>query len=574
MSIDAHTSERTSVGYVLQLLTDEALRRAKKKFVPNVKYYENFIMPDALIPGIPPEFSVHVTCTGADNSFGMKRWRYVDEILQMRSVFGNAFVAINVMFGPVSGYQKQDRVLVKRIFDEEVIVEALPNGSGLFFAVIKSVSASSASKKSQDIACDLLCDPKISVAIDSLAAALTALLKSGSTCQLSKKDVQPLVSYLKSREKFLTTKSNFPSVAFWKRSFLRFLAVSPEHWPAILSLKGRLVKESALSADLLFRAKRAKLLVEKKGIIPQVYLCKEVEITIGAGLTLKLLKELEERVAKDDRRKNELLDLWDDGCRARVAVEEFLQAIKKGKNELIDLIEYSLVNGGSPRVKHHRAHVLDVVNVLLGWSQNRMQDGYRGPGIGVADPIRNLIPRTEIAQQALANNSSLGPEAAKAIVNQVWPWIDALQGLDAATIAAKYLIYRVYCLTKGSSIDPLDVFVDETCIANGWNLANSGIPCEHPIVGNTKTVFTAAATKGSKRLLVKCLFGDTGADHKAEEMEARMRIVRTCANPWKDADTIFVADGKWSQGQILALRLGGWDHVVSVSDFSDCLSRL
>ena len=77
MSIDAHTSERTSVGYVLQLLTDEALRRAKKEFVPNAKYHENFIMPDALIPGIPPEFSVHVTCTGGDDSFRMKRWRYV-----------------------------------------------------------------------------------------------------------------------------------------------------------------------------------------------------------------------------------------------------------------------------------------------------------------------------------------------------------------------------------------------------------------------------------------------------------------------------------------------------------------
>jgi len=52
MSIDAHTSEGASVGYVLQLVTDEALRRAKKKFVPNAKYHENFIMPDALISAV------------------------------------------------------------------------------------------------------------------------------------------------------------------------------------------------------------------------------------------------------------------------------------------------------------------------------------------------------------------------------------------------------------------------------------------------------------------------------------------------------------------------------------------
>jgi hypothetical protein len=571
MSIDAHTSERTSVGYVLQLLTDEALRRGEQKFVPNAKYHENFIMPDALIPGIPPEFSVHVTCTGADNSFQMKRWRYVDEVLQMRSVYGSTFVAVNVMFGPISAYRKQDRQLVHRLFDDEVIVETLPGGEPLFLQVVEACASG---KKSQDITGQLLKDKKISRIVDSIAADLSSKLKAGATSKISKTESQPLVSYLKSRKKDVGGQATLPSQAFWKLSFLRFLAVPSDHWPAILSLKGRLTKASSLSPELLFNAKRAKLIVEKKGLLPKVGLSREIEVTIDAGLTLPLLKDLEGRVESDPRRRNELFDLWDGGIRAGDAVKEFLEAKNAGKTELLKLVEHSLVRGGSPKVDHHRAHVLDVINVLLGWSQNRMQNGYRGPGIGVKNPIPNLIPRTEIAMQALAKDNTLGPNIASAIVEQTWSLIDILPSIDTGGLANRYLLYRVYCLTKGSSIDPLDVFVDETCTANGWTLVDSGVQCIHPIVGKTKTVFTAAAIKGSKRLLVKCLFGDTGADHKAEEMEARMRIIRTCNNPWKNAHSIFVADGKWSQGHVTALRLGGWDDVVSVSEFNDCLAAL
>lgn len=574
MSIDAHTSERTSVGYVLQLITDEALRRAKIAFVPNAKYYENFIMPDALIPGLTPKFSVHVTCTGADNSFGMKRWRYIDEVLQMRSVYGADFVAINVMFGPVSGYQKQDLLLVKRLFDKEVVVGNLSNGLHLFKAAVAGVSSSSQGTKSQDVFDRLVQDKTISATIDSLAAELKMLMKKNPKCNLSQGEVQPLVAYLKKREKDPVAKSSTPGQAFWKRSFLRLLAIPPAQWSEIFSLKGRQTTADSLGADLVSRGERAKVLTSQKALVPKVSLCKEIEVTIDAGLTLPLLNNLKDRVANDPRRKNELLDLWDDTSRAREAVKEFLRAIRSGKNNLVSLVEHSIILGGSPNTDHHRAHVLDIINVLLGWSQNQMQDGYSGPAIGVADPIRNLVPRTEIAQQALAKDSSLGAGVAKAIVDQTWSLINAQSPIDSEDLVTRYLLYRVYCLTKGSSIDPLDVFVDESCIANGWSLVKSGVQCIHPIVGKTKTVFSAAGIKGKKRLLVKCLFGDSGADHKAEEMEARMRIIRTCDNPWKNAHSIFVADGKWSQGQVVALRLGGWDDVVAVSDFHDCLAAL
>lgn len=574
MGIGAHTSERTSVGYVLQLLTDEALRRAKKKFVPNAKYHENFIMPDALIPGIPPEFSVHVTCTGGDDSFRMKRWRYVDEVLQMRSVYGNTFVAINVMFGPLLGYRVRDRELVRRLFDTEIVVEDLPNGLHLYGAVVAAVGNSKPGQKSREIADQVLIERKISNTIDSLAAAMDSILKAMPTCRHSTSDVEPLVSYLMCRKRGLPKVPGTPGHAFWKRSLLRFLAVNPDQWPIIFGIKGRRESVDSISPELLSRGKQAKLLVEKKGLLAKIALPGEIEVTIDSGLTLPFLKDLETRVANDPRRQYELSDLWDDGARAQSAIREFVKAVTSGRRALSRMIEHSLLHGGSPKLAHHRAHVLDIVIVVLGASQTRLQDGYAGPEIGVKNPIQNLIPRTEIALQAIAKDSGIAGRIADALTNQIWEDLEKVDLSDVQALSQLYIDYRIYCLTKGSSIDPLETFVEESCTVNGWSQASPGIECVHPIVGKTKTVFSAAATKGSKRLLVKCLFGDTGADHKAEEMEARMRIIRTCANPWQNAHCIFVADGKWSPGHVTALRLGGWDDVIAVSEFNDCVAEL
>jgi hypothetical protein len=98
MPTEEHTAARTSLGLVLQHLVEDALAEQGISFKANVGYHSGFIKPDVLVPGNPPKFSVHVTATGPDDSFRMKKWRYIDEVLQMRSVWGNKFVAINVLF--------------------------------------------------------------------------------------------------------------------------------------------------------------------------------------------------------------------------------------------------------------------------------------------------------------------------------------------------------------------------------------------------------------------------------------------------------------------------------------------
>jgi hypothetical protein len=570
-----NTSEKTSLGYVLQLLVELALKEANIKFVPNYKYHSSFIKPDVLIPSDPPSQSVHVTATGGDDSFRMKRWRYVDEILQMRSVWKNTFVAINVMFGPLNVYQARDRELLKNLFDYEISVHGLINGEITYQNAIQAVKQYGKVKTSSQIVKILAEQDKTISTIQSLAGELKIAISTAKVTNAPFDNLNELSDYLQTR-KTLLSKMDLSEYqeAFWKRSILFFLATTPLLWGEAINIKDKSVLEKTLTPRLVTEGLRAKLLKKYSGIASKITLKPDVQKTLEAGLTKEFLDEVRKDVENNPRRKYELEDLWDTGIRASKAIKEVRRAIYKGKESINKLVLYSITNGGSKEIDHHRSHVIDVLISAVGWSQNYLQEKYSGPSIGVTDPIRNIIPRTEIAQQALKKSQALIPSITSGIVDAIWDELEKVDWNNEDELIQKYLNYRVYCLIKGSSIDPLKDFICDSIIQEGWTICSPNISCSHPLIGITKTQFTGVASKGEKRLLVKCLFGDTGSDHKAEEMEARMRIIRTCPNLWKNSITVFVTDGKWSTDHRQALFLGGWDHLVAVNQFKTLLQTI
>jgi hypothetical protein len=556
---------------------EDALREQGISFAPNVGYHAEFIKPDVLIPGKPPKFSVHVTATGADDSFRMKKWRYIDEVLQMRSVWGNRFVAINVLFGPISGYQAGDRLLMKRIFDAEIAVHDFDSADVAFKKALAAVAAASPGDKSRDIATAVVLDPSGKKTVRQLGKVLKKILDSSPKSVAPKAACDILGRFLKERDTYLKAHPPVASGnAAWKRSALRFLAVAPKHWATLHGLAGKEVDASSLDPRLVQEALSAQLVKIREGVggIRVLSLSAELTLSIRAGLSLSFLESVKKAAHADPRRKYELEDLWDGGIRARAAVSEVAGAIGKGRPQLIALVSRSIEKGGSPKVAHHRAHVLDVILAATGLSQNQLQDRYPGPGVGVTDPVRNMVPRTELALQVLKTGKLDPIAAATAIVKSIRSELDAVKWSDTSGLSESYLSLRVFNLTKGSSIDPLEEYVSAELIRNRWKVGEPAIVSSNPIVGKVKTIFSAVASKKGRVIVLKCLFGDTGADHKAEEMEARMRMLRLDPPPGVELTTVFVADGKWNSSNLRCLVLGGWDHVVDVAEFPKLLRSL
>ena len=578
MSTDEHTSDRTSLGYVLQHLVEDGLNLNSVDFEANCDYYKGFIKPDVLIPGNPPKYSVHVTATGADNSFQMKKWRYVDEVLQMRSVWKNDFLSINVLFGPTAGYRDGDITLLQSLFDREVVVESIVDGDTVFALAVEALSLNGTGKKSREIADDLMLNPVVKKVVRKIGKAVKETILSGDATGATGTSCKKLADFLVERELYL--KLSPPQVvdkAFWKRTLLRFLAVTPSYWPQLFQLTTSEVNVAKIDRRLIREASRAKLLKIRESATGMqfVTLSDEAGVTIKAGLSIDLVERVGRAVYKDSRRRFELADLWDDGVRAKTAIEEVAGAVSKGGDALVSLLANSIECGGTPNVPHHRAHVLDVILASIDFSQNQLQSRYSGPEVGVKNPIPNMVPRTEIATQAIAAGKINTTLVAQSIIDSVEKELEAVNWGDILDLIRRYISLRVYNLTKGSSIDPLEEYIASVLLGEQWVLVPPKIVTKHPMVGKVTTIFSFVAVKGEKRLILKCLFGDTGADHKAEEMEARMRMVRVEENSdFSNTKTIFIADGNWHKNKMQSLVLGGWDYIVSVADFPALLASI
>jgi hypothetical protein len=367
---------------------------------------------------------------------------------------------------------------------------------------------------------------------------------------------------------------------------LRFLAVTPAYWDDAFSLLGSEREVRSMDPRMLYELQRAKLIKVRDGVneLKFASLSSEVGLTIKAGLTLDLLNKVRHTVSSNPRRRYELDDLWDGGSRARTAVSEVAEIMKKKDTDGFDrLIAYSIRYGGSTMVQHHRSHVIDVLLAATGISQNQLHDdcsklGFPG-GKTVrksdAPHIRNVVPRTVIATNAIKKDSLDIDGLATTISKALSARLSSVNWEELELLVSQYLNLRAFNLTKGSSIDPLEDFIISALEEAGWKLEKSGIKSTHPLVGSVNTVFTAVAVKNNKKVILKCLFGDTGADHKAEEMEARLRMVALQGIDKKyNVVTVFVADGKWSSNNITSLVLGGWDYVVSVAEFHSLLASL
>ena len=579
MTRDEHTSDRTSLGLVLQYLVEDALSDVGIAFKGNVNYYPSFIKPDVFIPGEKPKLSVHVTATGADDSFQMKRWRYIDEIMQMRSVFGSKFASVNLMFGPFEHFRESDKAVIGALFDYSLFVNRIPHGQAAFELCSHAVMQSTGAKKSREIATELSSNKTVARVMAKVGRELQLLVNQGAVSRIDPKVAKGLVDFLKDREKYLAANPPVMSgQAFWKRSLLRFLAVSPKYWSEIFNLGSKETSVNKLSSELLTQAVNADLITVREGTGSQRFasLTKEIGLTIRAGLSLEMINSVGNLAARDPRRKFELQDLWDGGGRAKAAVSEFSKALQDGETATVQLLTHSIEHGGSPNQRHHRAHIIDVALSALGLSQNRLQTLYRGPNFGVKNLIQNIVPRTLLCTEAILKKKIDSTDVAKAIYAAIEPNLSIIQAANSIELEYRYVAARRYNLTKGSSIDPLEDYVGSLLQTNGWTIKPPGLTRSHDLVGRVKTQFSFVAIRNGKTIVLKTLFGDSGADHKAEEMEARMRMVRlsTEADQVSSLVTVFVADGKWSSTNIKCLVLGGWDHIVTVSEFPELLKRL
>ena len=569
-STPSSISSSTVLGYMLQGIVEKSLDTKKCSYRSNVHYNPLFIRPDVFV-GDPPTRSIHVTCSRGDNSLSMKRWRYVDEIFQVKSIYGNDCITINVMFGPKSELLDNDIALMNGLFDINVYVGDLDGGSSIH----RESERLALKGESAAVGLDKVVKKGIHRKLLSLLGAeLSAHIYGKRKSNWPERMTNDLVAYTDKRLKVADTYNHPPHKAAWKRTLLRLLCMPKHIAEKVLALDMAAISDGKDGDYWISRLKHLKLIRQRAGLIKKIEPTDELLDTLADGLDISTFLALFDRVTEDDRRKNELLDLHDAGERATASCHEFLEILRGGEKPLQKALSYSARFGGTASIEHHRAHLYDILICMLSLSQNRLQQSLPKISFGVRDPIRNMVPRTNIWTQAVLKDPGVVEVIAKETVKKHYEALST-SAISLPELVDKYIEYRCYCISKGSSIDPAEEIVNNYFQQSSIHPTGScSITVDDPIVGKLTTRFSySGETVDGRKIILKCLFGDTGADHKAEEMEARIRSIKLSAEH-SEVIAIFLADGFWSENNIKSLLAGGYDYIAHFNSISDVLESI
>lgn len=551
----SQTAKSTKLGYVLQGVIEQVLRDSGAttlEITANAEYQSGVIKPDIVLGDLEnPAFSIHVTCSDSRDSFRMKRWRYVCELFQLKN-HCRSVVAINAVFGDSTLYQPGDLAFLARLFDRTVNFGTSEVGTRVFEAAMSKVEAGCMAR-----------------------AAVASIVES-----LSRREKQSLISPISS----ILSASDRSVADVWRLNVER--------------RRGRSMVVGAVESESRGAFLRCLLLTA----LEFKELCQFVAGRIGAPPRAAInagLVRLDEDIAGDNYElakgvrevcSDTLLSL-----RRIVLCDPNLERLileARGDETAMnwaatahsELIRRPSVAGVSRLMElcpsHPRELVVDAMVAMFSCSVNSMEglwDHANFP-VGVKNPLANIVSKTALVKLSRA--------AKVHALKSVWEGLQERHGGQSIAVDAfvqALVKYRKYCLLKGSIVNPLDLMTADLIESLGYESLGkkrftSSLVSGSPLATEFSHSFRNPATR--RRFAVKNLYGDTGADHKAEEMAGRLflldfQISDESAKVYlesRDWDFVFIPEGYWSAEQLNVLISAGW-RVAASGNLMQCMNE-
>jgi hypothetical protein len=545
---DPATSRGTRLGHCLQRFIARCVRAALpgEEVHEDAAYLPHVIRPDLLVgPLAAPHVSVHVTSSDSRDSFRMKKWRYVCELFQLKR-FRPQVHSVNVFWGTPELYQDGDVAFLSRLFDSTIDLRLHPQ-AGAIYAAARARAQESPGRVADDLFAAAAPGFKKEVA-GRVRRAVAAPVRAENLPVWRAAARRPAgTNHLPDGRKSL-----------WLPLLLRCLVLTD-------------ADVAALKAHLAGRGEPPAAAVEL-GIVRRVEgLLSDREWCSPAGLRQAFASGRAEkflRRALAEPRHALLVGEARDAARA-AWVRPAFRAVRGGPS---DAAIRALLRLGPT---HPRFLALDALVAYFGVRVNAVE-GYWDPGlcpVGVKNPLANLVNRTPQAGRALADADAL----ARGLLH-LWQQLDLRFAAEAARSEERFRS-RVQAARRQSLFDQKLIQVAPFAARQifeeaGWRETGRRRFAFSTRAGGGFCVaseFALTFAKGGRTVLFKSLYGDTGADHKAEEntgklflLPFRLRADGVEVSPVAGRP-LFVPEGRWSVGQLDLLASAGWD-VVGLED--------
>jgi hypothetical protein len=545
--LDQQTSAATRLGYCLQGFVTRCLRRAgiRDPIRENFAYRQGVIRPDLLIgPVDAPRGSVHVTSSDRRNSFQMKKWRYVCELFQLKS-FCPAVHSVNLFWGTPALYQPGDVALLRLLFDSTIDLRDDPEARRIY----DEAKRRCVREQPNALAAELFESADAAFA-RTLAEAVAAVLRTPA------REANRLLWQEAATRRPGVNRLPDGRRSRWLPLLLRALLLNDDELASLKTFCSGKGEPPPLAVEL-------GVVVPETGIVPGWFvdpgfrgacLSGRVELFRSDALTharrAPLLRE-----ARDARTAEWIPPLY------RLLTEGPSAAAARAMLRLGD--------------EHPRLVVIDGLVGRFDVSVNSLEPywDHASCPIPVRNPVVNLANRTPHVAAALApGNRERLTRGILHLWRQLHDWKPGpARTLDEFRQAIQR--YRRKCLFQQKLLEVAPFAVRRTFAALGWEEQGKqrftfrssqdgvAVACE----------FEFTFQRDGQRVLLRSLYGDTGADHKAEENAGKLFLL-----PFELRDgrfvsravqgtPVFVPEGKWSPEQLDLLASAGW-QVVGLED--------
>jgi hypothetical protein len=221
---------------------------------------KGIIRPDYLLRS--QNLAVCVTATASTQTFMRKRWRYINEIFQLKGLFGSSFYCANLIFADPALMRVGGASVLNEIFDATIDATSFPE-----YEAIKAEASSLLRKRRpvDEVVAVLLKGISLPGLLGHLAGEIGAFLQHRQTANPKLWD--SVATWSQKREP--TTAVAVPPT-FFRRMCLRLLPFTDEQRAAILSC---VPKPGTLDTSILSRSsiKHAKAIGDRVRIVDEEF---------------------------------------------------------------------------------------------------------------------------------------------------------------------------------------------------------------------------------------------------------------------------------------------------------------
>ncbi len=577
---DLNQSQSIRLGLVLEACIVPMLEKNGFKFANSESYAELLTRPDFILYDHgKPSVSLAVTATSSRDTWIKKRWRYVDEVAQLKSFYGEDFLTINVLYGSPTVFGINEMKFIDAFFDASIITEEL-NGGIDFLIQAERYVIDYPALSTQEIAARLESLPIWSTHCNSLIKSLKSILSKRHI--LTEKNLYRKV-WQKEHPGYsaflseIKTRKYTDKISYLRYSILNGLLIGPDYMDAIIQS----IKKDSPVSDAIYSACCEKTEFLFTNRLGKKYIVDEkLRRTVESGLTSDICRELEKTIFTNDTQRF-LLDDIQDEKRLEKMVDIAWPKLLDQKS-LTSMLIQSFLDNNYGGIAHARVWPIDVVVSYLGISiiqLNRKYVSRYRPS--VTSVVVNFVSKIAIAQSQFSEYQSLCvfcEELAAVIFEEV---SQVKSKPTKQELVRRIREYKIHSLSLQPYINPLQRYLEMILEKNGWAYKKDAIPCLlgaiSDIPGSMKTIKEVyQVTKGKTTVWIKCIAGYDGVKDKTREMAARGHLLKyeTPSSKKRTVKMVFAYDGKWSTDLKQLLALSGWDDIISIFDLEKYLSLL